>query len=212
MEKSNDIIDIVNFLSGNRGQDDIRRRIYSIKKQTINKVIKLCFDTYFLSSLRTHNKHILLCILRKFQFSLNDKEISKVKKFGGYFNLTATYIHSLIGNVNLNKSLNHKFITNIILSYTIISYVPFRVVYKNGPPVSKLFYNYNYVLKKLNEIKIKELIRDKCVCNKTPFNAYSDETHKHVVSGDTNIISNNKVRNLLNKGTKYRNPPFITKK
>lgn len=39
------------------------------------------------------------------------------------------------------------------------------------------------------------------VCNKTPFNDYSYETHKHVVTGGTNIISNYKVKNFSIKAS-----------
>jgi len=43
-----------------------------------------------------------------------------------------------------------------------------------------------------------------CKCSKYP--DYVDETHNHVVTGDTSIISNIKLRNIINKGPKFRLP------
>ena len=45
-----------------------------------------------------------------------------------------------------------------------------------------------------------------CNCTTSPF---TDANHGHIVSGDIRIVQNNKLRKLLSKGPKYREPVSI---
>ena len=45
-----------------------------------------------------------------------------------------------------------------------------------------------------------------CNCTTSPF---TDPNHGHIVSGDIRIVQNNKLRKLLCKGLKYREPVSI---
>ena len=45
-----------------------------------------------------------------------------------------------------------------------------------------------------------------CNCTTSPF---ADPNHEHIVAGDTSIVQNNKLRKLLCKGPKYREPVSI---
>ena len=45
-----------------------------------------------------------------------------------------------------------------------------------------------------------------CNCTTSPF---TDPNHGHIVTGDIPIVQNNKLRKLLCKGSKYREPVSI---
>ena len=45
-----------------------------------------------------------------------------------------------------------------------------------------------------------------CNCTTSPF---TDPNHRHIVTGDIRIVQNNKLRKLLCKGPKYREPVSI---
>ena len=49
-----------------------------------------------------------------------------------------------------------------------------------------------------------------CDCSQSPF---ADPNHGHIISGDLGLVTNDKLHNLISKGTKYREPlPFSSEK
>ena len=59
----------------------------------------------------------------------------------------------------------------------------------------------------INSIDTKEWKNDEsCTCNTSKF---CDPFHKHIVTGDLNVIENRDLRHLLMKGPNYREPCLI---
>ena len=76
------------------------------------------------------------------------------------------------------------------------------IAYKLTPPISTKFFNFN---KFVNNVDFDLFLTNPdnlpCKCNNSPFvNRY----HKHIVTGDLQIIENNALRKLFIKGPKYR--------
>ena len=71
-------------------------------------------------------------------------------------------------------------------------------IYKYKEPISKLLFNYNYTIR---NYKHEDYHKLPCSCQ-----LYSDnyKVNGHVVTGDLSLISNDRVRDLFEKGPKYR--------
>ena len=78
------------------------------------------------------------------------------------------------------------------------------VTYNLQEPISSKIFNYNHFVK---SIDVQQFLIDDtilpCECTNSP---YHDPHHKHIITGDLRIISNNKLRKLFTKGPKYRQP------
>lgn len=76
------------------------------------------------------------------------------------------------------------------------------VTYKLDQPISCKIFNFNKFVNSLNldEFLVNPNILP-CECDNSPF---VDKHHKHIISGDLRIISNNVLRKIFTKGPKYR--------
>ena len=76
------------------------------------------------------------------------------------------------------------------------------IAYKLTPPISTKFFNFN---KFVNNVDLDLFLTNPdslpCKCNNSHF---VDKYHKHIVTGDLQIIKNNASRKLFIKGPKYR--------
>ena len=78
------------------------------------------------------------------------------------------------------------------------------IVYTRSPTIANKVFNYREVI---NSIKIEDINNDiKCNCHSSEF---CDPHHKHIITGNLNIIKNRDLRQLLMKGPKYREPRMI---
>ena len=76
------------------------------------------------------------------------------------------------------------------------------VTYQLGSPLSAKIFNFNNFV---NNLAIDDFLKDPnilpCNCESSSF---TDIHHKHIVTGDLRIISNNRLRKIFSKGPKYR--------
>ena len=82
------------------------------------------------------------------------------------------------------------------------------IVYSLSGTVRNEIFNYKQTV---NSINTKDTVTFgtgivHCDCASSPF---VDKDHKHIVTGDLRIITNNKLRNLIKKGPNYREPRSI---
>ena len=83
--------------------------------------------------------------------------------------------------------------------------------FKLDNPIRNKILNYKITINSLsfkqvsnNKVVIENL--PECNCSKSSF---CDPAHDHVVTGNLNIINNNKLRKLLSKGPNYREPKTL---
>ena len=78
------------------------------------------------------------------------------------------------------------------------------VVYNLTNTIRSQIFNYKSFVQSLD---IDTFLRDEsilpCNCHHSPF---TDDNHGDIVTGDLNIIPNDKLRKLISKGPKYREP------
>ena len=118
------------------------------------------------------------------------------------------YLNNIMDKLNLSGILNSK-----KLKCTLPSGLKFidkpLISYKFGKTIGQSLFNYNKVL---NEISVSDIEHLTCDCEKdeylTPF-VY--EHHGHVHTGDLNIVKLPELRNIMKKGSRFRETPFISK-
>ena len=111
--------------------------------------------------------------------------------------------------INLNKIFKDKSIRDT-LPTALRDDVPTVVYQLTNSIRSKMFNHKKFV----QSIEVNKLLIDDsilpCECHDSP---YLNQHHGHIITGDLSIVSDLKLRNLLSKGPKYREPlPFSCKK
>ena len=108
--------------------------------------------------------------------------------------------------IDISKIIRHTDVKNLLPDSVDNNDSP-MVVYNLTKPIrSKLFNHKRFV----QELDVEDFLNNPenypCKCNTSPF---KDENHKHIISGDINIVHNNKLRRLISKGPNYREPVLI---
>ena len=106
-------------------------------------------------------------------------------------------ISKIINDKNVKKSLPTQFNKTEQIS----------TVYTLTKTIRSKIFNHKEFIKTLDTKDILENMNNlPCNCTTSPF---TDANHGHIVTGDIRIVQNNKLRKLLCKGTKYREPVSI---
>ena len=83
-----------------------------------------------------------------------------------------------------------------------ISDIP-MVFYNLNPSIRSTFFNYNPFVLHLNiDEFLKDPISIKCCCNKYD-NSFINNHYGHIITGNLNIVNNERLHQLISKGTKY---------
>ena len=108
--------------------------------------------------------------------------------------------------INLARILRDPEITSLMPN-TAVKFSTPMVTYKLGLPISCKIFNFN---KFVNSLDLDDFINNPtslpCDCHDFPF---ADEHHKHIVTGDLRLVTNNALRKIFNKGPKYRDSKTI---
>ena len=78
------------------------------------------------------------------------------------------------------------------------------VTYKLGSSIRNKIFNYEDTVESINVQEPPDLTR--CTCSQSEF---KDPDHGHIITGNLNIVEDEKLRNLLSKGPNYREPKLI---
>ena len=113
-----------------------------------------------------------------------------------------------------NKGIDALNLSNILNQKSVQSQIPPYFKYKDSPCIS---YSYTRsVASKIFNYKasLQHLITTSCSQNLSPCTCWTSEflydPCGHIVTGDLNIVRNRKLRDLLRKGPKYREPVSFT--
>lgn len=122
----------------------------------------------------------------------------------------------------VNKGLDELHINNIFHAPEVISLLPEELqkeenvpacTMKLDTPIRNKILNYRETVSSLN-IMVDEdtsFVHNLPTCN-CQNSEFCDPHHKHIVSGDLRIVSNEKLRKLLSKGPNYREPKTLNYK
>ena len=110
-----------------------------------------------------------------------------------------------IDAINISNILNNKSVQSKIPSYFQNTETPV-ISYKYSIPIASKIFNYKKVLR---DLQLDDVIHDKltCSCSSSPFK-YNETGH--VITGNLDIVNNEKLKKLLSKGPKFREPPAFT--
>ena len=108
--------------------------------------------------------------------------------------------------INLSWILNLPSVVETIPSIAKHFETP-TVLFSLNDPISSKIFNFNKFVSSLN---LPEFIKDNsiipCHCKDSP---YQDKHHKHIISGDLRIVTDNKLRKLFSKRPKFCEPQNI---
>lgn len=107
-----------------------------------------------------------------------------------------------IDTLSINSILRDKKVSSL-LPESVKTRLPLRIFYKYNTPIGRKLLNYNTFLRNLNKDEIKEIISKDCACSSSVYNYNALD---HIVTGDLGIINNEKLRNLMSYGAKFREP------
>ena len=114
-----------------------------------------------------------------------------------------------------NKAVELINFSRILKDASLVQYLPSlptkfespMITYKLRSPISTKIFNYNKFVK---AIDVDQALEDDtyfpCSCHGSEF---KDNFHNHIITGDLRIVGNDKLRQLLSKGPKYREPIAI---
>jgi hypothetical protein len=110
-----------------------------------------------------------------------------------------------IDAINISNILHHKDVQKKIPNYFKNHTQP-KVSYSYTGSIATKVFNYRQTL---TDISAYDIIKSPptCDCSTSPFR-YGP--HNHVITGDLNIVNNSKLKNILSKGPKYREPQSFT--
>ena len=176
-----------------------------------------------------YNKNIFYRKIKSFQ----QKQLLQIynscgKELGLFFNVFKSYVHTFTpGKTKLtkkdtdnilfqfsSKALDMLEMNSVIKDTRIQSllpdiikpFCPLKVYYKYDIPIGRRIFNYNSFLKNLDNMQIINIINKDCSCSHSP---YIYEPHRHVITGNLDIIPDENLRLLLSYGTKFREPTYL---
>ena len=173
---------------------NIRTIIYQLPKDKLHKILDEARQ-------KTIDKEIpfdLLCIIMdlattKLYIPTLTKEIKKPKKH--FFKL---FFHNKgLEWIQLPTLLRNKKLLETIPDYFEDKEVP-QICYKYTKTISQKIFNYN---KTISEFDFDTFKTMDCECENS---AFIEHHHKHVITGNLNIVTNPELRSLLEKGPKFR--------
>jgi chromosome condensin MukBEF complex kleisin-like MukF subunit len=124
------------------------------------------------------------------------------------YKITIPFVNKALDYINLPQILRSNEVKSNIPDLMEVLDIP-MIVHCLKPSIQSRVLNYKKFVKNLD---LKSFCRSQksisCHCREYNI-SFVDPNAKHVLTGDLNIIKNNKLRKLLSKGPKYREPVKI---
>ena len=117
------------------------------------------------------------------------------------------FTHKIIDSLNLQSFFKLNFVKDMIPAECKIKEPPI-ISYRYNRNIGQSFMNYKSVL---SDITLEDISNNKdcdCLCN-NKFSKFVDPHHKHVFTGNLDIISDPALNTLMKKGTKFRVCPKL---
>ena len=177
---------------------DIRTNLCNLKKKQLKLVyIKaISYINNFNSSITTYRFHKILLVKDLSWFYLTRMGLAcKDSKKSNSF-IVVNYVNKFVEYIDFRKIFKMEQVTKAA-PFKSKSHQQPTLSYKYPPTIRSKVLNYKKVY---NEANIdSETLKCNCASSR-----YIDPTHKHVITGELSMISNDKLRNLLMKGLNYR--------
>ena len=181
----------------------IRVSVTSFKKKELKKLADAVNDTLSNSDCQFIFHQWYSVILDLIDTKLYKPKAAKVRKSSPSNICHVFFDNKAVERINLPKILNDPSL-NSTIPLSANKFEKPIVIYKLSHNIGSKIFNFNKFVSNLN---IAEPINDlsvlPCNCENSPF---VDKNHGHIMTGDLKIIQNAKLRKLISKGPKYREP------
>ena len=134
--------------------------------------------------------------------------IPKTSKIKDRMVFVVPYLNKIMDKINLSGILNCKKVKQLLPANLKFPETP-MISYKFGKTIGQSLFNYNKILR---EISVSDSEHLTCYCDNEGFAPYVYKNHGHVHTGNLDIIENIELRNIMMKGARFREIPFVHRK
>ena len=132
----------------------------------------------------------------------------KIKRKPPKYRLNLPFVSKAFDFINLPHILRSESCVNVLPDFLIEDDIP-MVVYSLQSPIRSSIFNYTKFVASLDLNSANHDINSiPCHCHSYD-NKYIDNHHGHILTGDLSIINNVRLRDLIAKGPKFREPTDI---
>ena len=132
-------------------------------------------------------------------------EVKPSKKEKPEISFNVDFLHQILNDVNIKSVLGSSGVRGL-LPKNLLDKFSIRLVYKFGKTIGSKILNYNEVLRGVGVVSHDDISQMSCDCPSSPFK--SNELG-HIITGDLNIIEDEKLRELCSYGAKFRENPLL---
>ena len=187
----------------------LKRLLFPLKKNHLINIQKMYFEQVFTDDALKNE-----ALYKQSHFVISDLLMYKIKPFHKS-KVTNIYKSSKKRRQNfkllfVNKCLDMINLPLIFRNKELKSYVNFcnicepSVQYSYRSGIGSKIFNYNQTVDDFQGLDDIE-----CICSQSYFKRFINDECGHVVTGDISIFSSDKLRNLVRKGPKYREPAML---
>ena len=115
------------------------------------------------------------------------------------------FSHKILSDVNISAILRSNTVSGL-LPGNLSDKFSIKLIYKYGKTIGSKILNYNEVLKGAEIASYNDITQMSCDCDSSPF---KNSNFGHVITGDLNLIQDEKLRELCSFGVKFRENPFL---
>jgi hypothetical protein len=111
------------------------------------------------------------------------------------------FTHPVLDDINLPSILQSRFAKRVLPKNVNRK---IKIVYSYDRPFSSKICNHSATVRSLRNMDaVKEVLSSSCTCDRSP---YFYAAAEHVITGDLNIITDERLRSIIKKGTRFRFP------
>ncbi len=175
--------------------------ILSLNKVKLKDIEDILFDYDF----NINFTELILDLLKykSEECKLNKKSIKSIDNrsiiFLKFVNIINNKIHP---NEIINNNSTKQYWPIPINNDQYSKYIKPKILYSYDRPIGNLIFNYRHATN--NNETIKETNKQVCICNQSRYSNFINIDHRHVITGNMDIILNTKLKDLFIKGPKYR--------
>ena len=181
----------------------IRIKVASLSKSVLKQVREIISDTILVQE-ELEFSQWYLAIIDAIESKLYVETPEVPKKKPPSCSIKLNFVNKAMEVINVGKILHSPSLYTCFPKTCKKQYEAPTVIYKLEDTIHSKIFNQNKFIRSLNlEAFLKDESILPCECTGSHF---IDSHHKHIVTGDLSIITNNKLRKLFSKGPNYREP------
>ena len=156
------------------------------------------------------NSQIFKDLSREIRYLIENKvafarKIGPTKKEVDLVTWKVNFSHKILEEINIQSLYNLKEVRQL-LPTQLKTRRPFRKVFTYGRTIGSKILNYNKCLKEAGELTYDQMMSMTCDCESSDF---VNSHHGHIITGDLNIVRDERLRKVCSYGTKFREIPRL---